>query len=245
MATDGPIKAIQTSGLCKSFNRREVLRGLDLVIPPGTLYGLIGPNGAGKTTLFRILVGLTRASSGGVQVFGGLPGSREARSLIGYMTQAEALYQDLSVTENIRFFGRLFGLSGDLLQRSVDDVLSWVDLSDRADTPVCELSGGMRRRASLACAVVHRPRLLLLDEPTVGVDPELRAQFWETFVRWGLEGTTLVVSTHHLDEANRCHTLGLLRNGILLAEGSPRSLLADSGTETMEEAFLEFARRQG
>jgi ABC-2 type transport system ATP-binding protein len=237
--------AVSVTGLRKSFGPREVLCGLDLAIGKGTLYGLIGPNGAGKTTLFRILVGLTRASAGSAEILGLPPGHRKARAAIGYMTQAEALYQDLSVDENLRFFGRLFGMRGAALDRAVAETLALVDLADRADTPVHELSGGMRRRASLACAVIHRPQLLLLDEPTVGVDPELRAQFWETFVEWGRRGTTLIISTHHLDEANRCHTLGLLRSGTLLAEGSPRELMADTHAETMEDAFLAFARRQG
>jgi ABC-2 type transport system ATP-binding protein len=230
--------------LRKSYGRHQVLGGLNLTIAEGKMYGLVGPNGSGKTTLFRILMGLTEASSGDVSVLGMQPGSIGVRRSTGYMTQAEALYKDLSVNENVRFFGRLFGLSGRALDQAVEYAIQLVDLSQRAKSRVDSLSGGMRRRTSLACAVVHRPRLLLLDEPTVGVDPELRSLFWDTFAAWGKQGTTLIVSTHHLDEASRCDTLGLLRAGRLIAEGTPRGLLTDSGAETLEDAFLSFARRQ-
>jgi len=237
-----PDPAIALADLHKRYGRREVLCGLDLVVPAGTTYGLVGPNGAGKTTLFRILVGLTPCTSGTAVVLGQPPGA--GRADIGYMTQAEALYDDLSVSDNIRFFGKVYGLAGDTLEEAVRSALVLVHLTDRADSPVRSLSGGMRRRASLACAVVHRPRLLLLDEPTVGVDPELRAEFWDAFSAWSEEGRSLVVSTHHLDEAGRCAQLGLLRDGTLIAEGSPAELLERAGASTVEEAFLAFARRR-
>ncbi|HUU04103.1 MAG TPA: ABC transporter ATP-binding protein [Myxococcota bacterium] len=230
--------------LRKSYGRQEVLGGLNLNIAEGKMYGLVGPNGSGKTTIFRILMGLTDATSGDVSVLGMPPGVIGVRRSTGYMTQAEALYKDLSVSENVRFFGRLFGLSGRALHDATEAAIRLVDLTDRAKSRVDSLSGGMRRRTSLACAVVHRPRLLLLDEPTVGVDPELRALFWDTFAAWGKRGTTLIVSTHHLDEASRCDTLGLLRAGRLIAEGTPRELLSESGADTLENAFLAFARRR-
>lgn len=230
--------------LHKSYGRNEVLGGLDLAIGEGKMYGLVGPNGAGKTTIFRILIGLTAPSSGQVSVLGMPPGAIGVRRSTGYMTQAEALYQDLSVRENVRFFGRLFGLAGRALDEAAAAAIELVDLKQRADSRVDALSGGMRRRTSLACAVVHRPRLLLLDEPTVGVDPELRAMFWDTFAAWGKQGTTLIVSTHHLDEARRCDTLGLIRTGQMIAEGSPRELLNQSGADSLEDAFLAFARRR-
>jgi ABC-2 type transport system ATP-binding protein len=236
--------AIVIKGLRKVCGGREVLRGLDLAVPAGTTYGLVGPNGAGKTTLFRILVGLLEATAGSALVFGRRPGDAAVRCSTGYMTQAEALYNDLTVKDSVRFFGRIFGLGGEELRRAAENALELVHLSDRADSRIDSLSGGMRRRASLACAVVHRPRLLLLDEPTVGVDPELRAEFWDAFVAWGREGTTLVIATHHLDEAGRCDRLGLLREGRLIAEGSPADLLNRAGASTVEEAFLAFARRQ-
>ncbi|MDF1563666.1 MAG: ABC transporter ATP-binding protein [Deltaproteobacteria bacterium] len=236
--------AIELKGLVKRFGEREALSGLTLAVPAGTTFGLVGPNGAGKTTLFRILAGLSRPSGGEVAVLGTTPDRARSGGQIGYMTQAEALYQELGVEENVRFFGSLFGLSGAALDKATAGALELVHLEDRADDRIQDLSGGMRRRASLACAVVHRPRLLLLDEPTVGVDPELRAEFWDEFLEWGKAGTTLLISTHHLDEASRCARLGLLRAGAVIAEGAPSELLEQAEAETVEEAFLTFARRQ-
>jgi ABC-2 type transport system ATP-binding protein len=236
--------AVVLTGLRKSFEKREVLCGLDLTIPEGTVYGLVGPNGCGKTTLFRILAGLLRPTKGTARVLGLAPGSQTARQATGYMTQAEALYSDLTVEENVRFFGRLYGLAGNGLAEAAEKAIRLADLWDRRGSRIDELSGGMRRRASLACAIVQHPRLLILDEPTVGVDPELRGTFWDSFAAWARQGTTLLVSTHHLEEAFHCDVLGLMREGMIIAQGPPRELLRQAGTETLEEAFLSFARRR-
>jgi ABC-2 type transport system ATP-binding protein len=236
--------AIRVEGLVRTFGERRALDGLDLSVPEGAIYGLVGPNGAGKTTLHRILTGLLRPTSGTATVLGGAPGRPEARARLGYMTQAEALYGDLTVEENVRFFGRLQGLTGDALREAARHAIDLVALRDRARSRVDTLSGGMRRRAALASAVVHRPSLLLLDEPTAGVDPELRAAFWDAFETWAREGTTLVVTTHHLDEAIRCGRIGLLREGKVLAEGPPQELLRRTGADTLEGAFLRLARGQ-
>lgn len=235
---------ISISELTKRFGQVEALKGLNLEIPSGITYGLIGPNGSGKTTLIRILVGISRPSSGTAYVLGRLMPDRKTAKSIGYMTQSEALYKDLTVDENIRFFGRVYGVTGSLLSCRVDEILELVELSDRRSSLVEELSGGMRRRLSLACALVHEPRLLMLDEPTVGVDPELRIQFWDYFKRLTQAGTSILISTHHLDEAWRCHRLGLLRDGELLKQGAPDDLRAEAGVETLEDTFLYFARGQ-
>ncbi len=229
---------IETQQVKRAFGDFEAVRGIDLRICPGETYGLLGPNGAGKTTLIRMLVGLLRPTAGRVVVLGHEMPDKGVLAQVGYMTQAKALYTDLSVRENVRFFAAMAGRRD---ERRVDEVIALVDLRDWADSPVRTLSGGMQQRASLACALVHRPRLLLLDEPTVGVDPQLRVQFWDYFGRLNAEGVTILLSSHVMDEAERCHRLGFIRAGLLLAEGSPAELRAKAGTATLEGAFLRFA----
>lgn len=231
--------------LSKQFKRIQALKGLDLEIPAGVTYGLIGPNGSGKTTLMRILVGISRPSSGVARVLGHSMPDHKASASIGYMTQAEALYQDLTIEENVHFFGRVYGLTGSALDQRVDRLLELVELADRRSDLVEELSGGMKRRTSLACALVHEPKLLILDEPTVGVDPELRIHFWDYFEELTKQGASIIVSTHHLDEAWRCRRLCLLRDGEVLVEGEPDELKATAGSDTLEDTFLFFARRRG
>jgi ABC-2 type transport system ATP-binding protein len=160
------------------------------------------------------------------------------------MTQLSALYLDLTARENMQFFCNIYGLRGEEQKQRINEMGERVELADRANDVVGKFSGGMRQRLSLACTLVHHPRLLLLDEPTVGVDPELRRSFWDYFAQLNKEGVTIVVSTHHLDEASRCTRLGLMRGGILLAQDSPQELLRQSGQDNMEEAFLYYASRQ-
>jgi ABC-2 type transport system ATP-binding protein len=205
-------------------------------VAEGEVYGLLGPNGSGKTTLIRMLVGLIKADSGSVRVLGRPMPDVGVLQRIGYMTQAAALYPDLSVEENVRFFAAVNDAA-----EGVDDALKLVELYDRRGSVVGELSGGMRQRCSLACAIVHKPRLLLLDEPTVGIDPLLRVQFWEQFHRMAAEGTTILVSSHVMDEAERCQRLGLLRFGKLLAEGSVTELKERAGVTNLEDAFLKLS----
>lgn len=228
----------------KRFGVVEALQGIDLTVPAGMTYGLIGPNGSGKTTLIRILMGLSRPSSGTAEVLGYRMPDRRPAAEIGYMTQAEALYQDLTVEENLAFFGRIYGVTGAALAKRTDELLALVELAGRRRSLTEDLSGGMKRRLSLACALMHRPKLLVLDEPTVGVDPELRIQFWDHFQRLAAGGTSILVSTHHLDEAWRCERLCLLREGRVLVEGAPASLKAEAGAESLEDAFMYFARRR-
>jgi ABC-2 type transport system ATP-binding protein len=187
-----------------------------------------------------MFVGLLRPTAGSVEVLGHQMPDKAVLAQVGYMTQAKALYSDLTVRENVRFFG---AMAGQRDEKRVDEVIALVDLSDWATSPVKNLSGGMQQRASLACTLVHRPRLLLLDEPTVGVDPQLRVQFWDYFRRLNADGVTIVISSHVMDEAERCDRLGFLRAGQLLAEGSSADLRAKAGTQGLEEAFLKFAEQ--
>jgi ABC-2 type transport system ATP-binding protein len=235
---------IVLDAVTKVFGAVRALDGVSLRVEQGETFGLIGPNGSGKTTLIRLLLGLGRPTSGTVRVLGAVMPNRRVAQHIGYMTQASALYGELSVRENLAFFGSLYGLGGRVLQGRIAETLALVDLTERTDALVNTLSGGMRQRVSMACALVHRPRLLFLDEPTVGIDPELRRAFWDYFARLNADGVTLVVSTHILDEAARCHRLALLRFGALLAVDSPDGLRRESGEQDFEQAFLYFSRRQ-
>ena len=241
-STGEPVVVIEN--LVKQFGKLRAVDNLSVTIRAGETFGLIGPNGSGKTTLIRMLVGLVRPHSGVITVMNERMPSGKVTPYLGYMTQLTALYNDLSARENMRFFCNIYGLHGKEQKQRIDEMLARVDLADRADSVVGTFSGGMKQRLSLACALVHKPRLALLDEPTVGVDPELRRAFWDYFAQLNREGVTIIVSTHHLDEAARCTRLGLMRQGTLLAQDSPQEILRQSGQDNMEDAFLYYARQQ-
>lgn len=228
--------AVEIQDVTKSFGKLRALDGISLQVRTGEVFGLLGPNGSGKTTLIRCLLGLIRPDSGAIRVLGRPLPDLDVLSRIGYMTQAAAVYPDLSVLENLRFFAAINDV-----QEGVEDALRFVDLEQRRDSVVATLSGGMRTRVSLACAIVHRPSLLLLDEPTVGVDPELRRRLWDRFREMAAQGTSIVVSSHVMDEAERCDRLGLIRSGRLLAEGSVDELQRRAGVERLEDAFLKLS----
>lgn len=230
--------AIRVSGLTKRFGPVTAVDAVDFDLAPRGIYGLLGPNGSGKTTLIRLLTGMTRASAGEARVLGVRMPDRAVLARIGYMTQGDGIYPALTVAENVRFFAAAYGV--DDAGRS-KDVIGLVDLADRANTVAGRLSGGQRRRLSLACALVHRPSVLFLDEPTVGVDPLLRAQFWGHFRDLAAAGTTIVVSSHVMDEADRCDELLFLRAGRVIARGSGEALRATASTDSLETAFLHFA----
>jgi ABC-2 type transport system ATP-binding protein len=241
--SDRGAPAILARGLARAFGSVRALDRLDLEVPSGTIVGVLGPNGSGKTTFIRVLAGLLRPTSGEVTVLGRRPGLATAAH-VGYMTQAPALYEDLTVRENLVFFGRLCGLSTTDARGRADDLTELVSLSEKSRTPVRDLSGGMRQRTNLACAMIHRPRLLLLDEPTVGVDPALRVNLWEHFRSLNAEGSTILVTTHVMDEADRCDTIALIEAGRAIAEGTPAELRERAGASTIEDAYLWFARRR-
>jgi ABC-2 type transport system ATP-binding protein len=227
--------AVEAVGLRKTFGSLTAVDGIDVALEPGRIYGMLGPNGAGKTTLIRLLAGLARPSGGEARILGTRMPNRRALASIGYMPQSEAIYPELSVGENLGFFARLEGRAD---RAAIDRVLDLVELAERRDTPALELSGGMRRRLSLACTLVHEPKVLFLDEPTVGVDPALRVQFWSHFRRLASAGTTILVASHVMDEADRCDELLFVRNGKVIGRGTGSELRARAGVDDLEAAFL-------
>ncbi|MGY1679829.1 ABC transporter ATP-binding protein [Geodermatophilus sp. SYSU D01176] len=230
--------AVTVSALVVHRGHREVLRGLSFGVLPGQVTGLLGPSGSGKTTLMRALVGVQRVTSGDVTVLGLPAGSPGLRSRVGYVTQTPSVYPDLTVRENARYFAALYGRS----PVAADAALADVGLADAAGQLVRDLSGGQQGRASLACALVGDPELLVLDEPTVGLDPVLRVELWDRFAALAAAGAALLVSSHVMDEAGRCDRLLLLREGELLADSTPARLRAEAGTTDLEEAFLRLVR---
>ncbi|MEC3958872.1 ABC transporter ATP-binding protein [Nocardia sp. CDC153] len=216
----------------------QVLQDITLTVPRGSITGLLGPSGCGKTTLMRSIVGTQIIESGTVSVLGETAGSRGLRRRVGYVTQAPSIYDDLTVADNVAYFGALYGASPD----GVETALAAVGLTSHIDHRGSELSGGQRTRVSLACALVADPELLVLDEPTVGLDPVLRADLWEQFHALAKQGRTLLVSSHVMDEAEHCDRLLLMREGRLLAQLSPAELRSDTGESSLENAFLKLIR---
>lgn len=223
-------QAIQISGLVKNYGKVKALRGLDFKVAPGKIYGLLGPNGAGKSTLIKTLVGVVKPTAGSVQVLGNdMPRhARAARKRLGYMPQIPALYDDMSVKANVIFFARAHNLKN--VKKRVDQVLEFVGLAHLVDRRTATLSGGLKQRCSLACALVHDPVLLLLDEPTAGVDPVLKEGFWQHFRELAAKGVTIIISTHLMDEPLACDRIGILRKGNLLLEDTAENILARGKT---------------
>jgi ABC-2 type transport system ATP-binding protein len=226
--------AVEVRNLVVQRGTNLVLNGLDCTIAKGVVTGLLGPSGSGKTTLMRCIVGVQKIRSGTVTVLGEPAGSPKLRRRIGYMTQAPSVYADLTVRENARYFASLYGIGATEADRSVADV----GLASAAGQLVSTLSGGQWARASLACALVSKPDLLVLDEPTVGQDPVLRNELWDRFRALAAGGTTLIVSSHVMDEASRCDRLLLIRAGELIADDPPAAVRVAAGTDDLDEAFL-------
>lgn len=231
--------AINIRHLTVTRGKRLAIQDLSVTIARGTITGLLGPSGSGKTTLMRCMVGVQIVTSGTVTVLGHPAGSAPLRHRVGYVTQDPTLYNDLRVIDNVRYFAALYGVPASAADEAVDAV----GLKDHAGAHCGNLSGGQRTRASLACALVSRPDLLVLDEPTVGLDPLLRVDLWQQFEDLARRGTTLIVSSHVMDEADHCADLLLLREGRLLAHTTPYQLREDTGCTSLEEAFLSIIRR--
>jgi ABC-2 type transport system ATP-binding protein len=239
---DASIKVIDIRNLTKMFGRFTAVDALNLTILRGEIYGLLGPNGSGKTTVIKMLCGLLRPTKGSAEILGHPLPCKTMMNKVGYMPQDTAIYLENTVHENLRFFGGVYGLSKDLLEKKEQEMLRFVNLQDWRNSLVSTLSGGMRHRLSLACALIHEPSLVFLDEPTVGVDPELRALFWGYFESLAQKGVTVIITTHYMDEADHCSRVGLLRKGRLIAEGRPADLKEKTQTQSLEHAFLSLTR---
>lgn len=235
--------AILTSHLTKKYGNFTAVDDLDLKVKKGEIYGLLGPNGAGKTTAIKMLSNIIKPSSGHATIFGEKIPEGNISAKIGYMPQETGVYLGLTVEQNLKFYGRIFGLDKVEIKKRTDELLRFVALSDWKDEMVENLSGGMKHRVSLACTLLHQPKLLFLDEPTVGVDPELRVSFWDYFNKLRENGVTILITTHYMDEARRCDRIGFMKHGRLIAEGKPLELLKESGMDSLEDAFLEFSQR--
>ena len=238
------LSVVEARALTFSYGSLRVLNGLSFSVQEGEIFGVLGANGSGKTTLMRMMVGLLHEDGGTLTIHGESPSPRQAAQ-VGYMPQLTALYQELSIRENVDFFARMYGMSDRRSRgRAVDEAVEIVGLASRSDDPVHNLSGGMRQRASLAISLVHRPALLLLDEPTVGLDPDLRAVFWGHFRRMAESGTTIMISSHTMDDAAHCDRLAFLRDGRVIALDTPSALRAATGLSdaSLEDAFIHFLR---
>ncbi|MDT3337148.1 ABC transporter ATP-binding protein [Shewanella sp. SP1S1-7] len=228
--------AIETQGMTRAFGGVNAVADLDLAIPKGTIYGFLGPNGCGKSTSIRMLTGLLSPTSGEIRVLGEtLPGAEEKlRRRIGYMTQKFSLYDNLSVRENLEFVAQIYGLNRRASKLRIAELVTLYDLVGREKQMAGSMSGGQKQRLALAAATLHHPELLFLDEPTSAVDPENRREFWERLFDLCAQGTTILVSTHYMDEAERCHGLAILERGIKRADGSPQQLMAAMGARVVE-----------
>jgi ABC-2 type transport system ATP-binding protein len=233
--------ALSVQGLGHRFGSLQALSDVSFTIERGSIFGLLGPSGSGKTTLIRLIAGALRPTNGEIHVLGERVPNRSISARIGYMTQTAALYPELSLRENLEFFGSLYGIDRNVLDQRIERIATTVDLTGRLDDQILTFSGGMVQRSSLAAALLHDPDLILLDEPTVGLDPVLRQAFWSHFRNLASAGKTLIISSHIMDEADRCDRLGFVRNGRLLITGSPREIRNRGGTESLEEAFLVLA----
>lgn len=231
---------VSTQNVSKSFGKQQVLIDINLEIYGGEIFGLLGPSGAGKSTLVKQLVGLELPTSGENYIFKEKMPSLPIIEKIGYMAQSDALYGELSAKENLEFFASLYGLNGKRRQTRIREVMEIVELTDHLNKLVSNYSGGMKRRLSLAIALLHEPKLLILDEPTVGIDPVLRKNIWNSFNELKKKGFTIVVTTHVMDEATKCDRLGMIRDGRLIAVGTPEELITKTNSENIEEAFLVY-----
>ncbi|WP_026581920.1 ABC transporter ATP-binding protein [Bacillus sp. J33] len=238
MNNSNPVVSIQN--VSKNYGKQQVLKNISLEISQGEIFGLLGPSGAGKTTIVKQLAGLEAPSQGENFILGEKMPNLNLMKKIGYMAQSDALYAELSAKENLDFFAALYGLKGKEKQQRMKEVMEIVSLNEHFNKLVSNFSGGMKRRLSLAISLLHKPKLLILDEPTVGIDPVLRKGIWTSFNTLKEEGTTIIVTTHVMDEAEKCDRLGMIRDGQLIAAGTPEDLRQQTSTANIEDAFLAY-----
>ena len=231
--------SIVVNQVSKSFGKKEVLQNVDLTVVPGQIYGLIGPSGSGKTTLVKLIVGMDRPTKGDIQVLNTAVPNLKLLQKIGYMAQSDALYNDLTARENLAFFASIFKLKKQEQTKRIEYAADLVNLTAELSKKVQAFSGGMKRRLSLAIALIQNPQVLVLDEPTVGIDPELRLSIWKELYRLKDEGKTILVTTHVMDEAEKCDQLAMIRDGRLITSGSPSQLKEQYGIQSLEEVFLK------
>lgn len=237
--------AIIAQHIVRRFGDRTVLDDISLTVPRGELFGLLGPSGSGKTTLIKLITGIDRADAGNIQLFGEPMPQLKMLQTFGYMAQSDALYQELTGKENMAFYGSLYGLKGKVLAARMQSAASLVNLTDHLDKQTSAYSGGMKRRLSLAISLLHEPQLLVLDEPTVGIDPVLRKTIWNELRTLTEKGVTIIVTTHVMDEAEKCDRLGLIRDGKLIAVDTPLAIMEQAGVQTIEEAFISLGSERG
>ena len=234
------MQSVIMENICHSYGKKSVLNGINMHIDQGSIYGLLGPSGCGKTTIVKIMAGILAATSGKVVVLGEEMPKLSMLSRIGYMAQSDALYLSLSAMENMQFFGALYGMKTKDISSRAFATASLVGLENDLSRPVQSFSGGMKRRLSLAIALLHQPQVLILDEPTVGIDPLLRQKIWQQLRAIADSGVSIVLTTHVMDEAEKCDYLAMLRDGQIIAEDTPSALKRNTNSATIEEAFIYY-----
>jgi|SRR5699024_4893096 len=227
---------ISVTNVEQAFGKKVILQDVNFSMKKGEIVGLLGPSGSGKTTLIKTLIGMIRSTQGQIEVLGVKQPSLKPMKSIGYMAQSDALYEELTAYANLAYFGRLYGLKGKKLKKRIHECLSFVNLDSDIKKPVHKYSGGMKRRLSLAISLIHEPKLIFLDEPTVGIDPALKHLFWREFERLRQQGISFLVSTHVMDEAERCNRILLVKDGKLFEAGTPKNLIETYGS--IDEAFM-------